>query len=140
MKQDNPFAKLGALDQKLYEDTSSERPTKSTESPVIPENQKSRMLESQNPVKPEIQNAGNPEFQNSSKREFYTKGTYRLCDEALDAIGDAKRILKRQYGVKVNLEEIVETAVIGAHNDLVQNKRQSHLVRKYSGTPEIRNS
>jgi hypothetical protein len=111
MKQDNPFAKLGALDQKLYQETSTEKSV--------------------------VGNAGNPEIQNHTKREFYTKGTYRLCDEALDAIEDAKRILKRQYGLKVNIEEIVEAAILDAYDDLNKNKEQSHLVKKHSGIPEL---
>src|SRR5690242_15350374 len=71
----------------------------------IPETQKSRNqefqktggLETQNTSIPEYQHTIIPETQKSripenpalakpAKREFYTKATYRLCDEALDAI------------------------------------------------------
>jgi hypothetical protein len=148
MKHDNPFANLGALDQKLYQDTSTEKPEAVGESSRIPESQNSRepeihnsrFPEEQNSGKPEPQNAGNPVIQNSAKREFYTKGTYRLCDEALDSIGDAKKILRRQYGVKVNMEEVVEAAILAAYGDLVKNKDKSSLVKKYSGNPEFQKS
>jgi hypothetical protein len=154
MKQDNPFSKLGALDQKLYQDTSDQNSNK--EKSGIPENQNSRKPEpqksrtpvnsisrnpdSQNIGNPEPQETGIPENQNYMKREFFTKGTYRLCDEALDAIGDAKKVLRRQYGVKVNMEEIVEAAILDAYRDLVKNNEKSNLVQRYSGNPEIRRS
>jgi hypothetical protein len=89
---------------------------------------------------PEIQRPRVPVIQNSAKREFFTKATYRLCDEALAAVDDAKNILKRQYKVKVNLEEIVETAVLEAFRDLAENKENSILVIKYSGNPETQNT
>src|SRR5215213_10583306 len=124
MKQDNPFAKLGALDQKLYQETSP----KSVEKSSFPENKKTRT--------PETQTSRTPENQNIAKREFYTKVTYRICDEAVDALGDAKSILKRQYKLKVNMEEIVETAIIEAFKDLTQKGEKSALVSIYSGNPE----
>jgi hypothetical protein len=149
MKQDNPFAKLGALDQKLYTETTSPvRPdTKSTisgnpesQNSGKQEIQKARTLEIQKAREPEIQNSGNPESQKPAKREFYTKGTYRLCDEALDALGSAKAILRRKYKLRVNLEEIVETAVLQAYRDLDENKEKSSLVVTYSRIPENQNS
>jgi hypothetical protein len=143
MKQDNPFAKLGALDQKLYQETSTEKSVVGNAG--NPEIQKSRNIvpqktiipETQYSGKQEVQNAGNPEIQNNTKREFYTKGTYRLCDEALDAIEDSKRILERQYGLKVNMEEIVEAAILEVYDDLNKNKQQSHLVKRHSGIPQL---
>ncbi len=151
MKQDNPFAKLGALDQKLYQDTTPRPQRQDGESSGIPEIQNSRNQEFQNSRKLENQNAIIPETQKTrtpknlvlqkpAKREFFTKATYRLCDEALDAIEDAKKILKRQYGLKVNLEEIVETAVLETYKDLSDNKDRSILVTKHSGNQDIKNS
>ena len=64
----------------------------------------------------------------------------RLCQFFLDALEDAKRILKRKYNAKVNLEEIVETAILEMHKDLIQNEGKAHLVSKYSGNPENKNS
>jgi len=63
-----------------------------------------------------------------------------LCDEALDAIDDAKKVLKRRYQLKVNLEEIVETAVLAAYHDLEENGEKSLLVTTYSRNPENKNS
>jgi hypothetical protein len=101
---------------------------------------KSSIPETQISSNQDIKNAGNQDFHTPSKREFYTKATYRLCDEALDAIGDAKKILKRRYRLKVNLEEIVETAVLEVFQDLEQNGEKSILVTTYSGNPENKNS
>jgi hypothetical protein len=175
MKQDNPFAKLGALDQKLYQDTTPKPPRPEPPASGIPEIQnssnqefqKSRKLDTQNSSNQEIKNISIPDIQNTSiqvsqnaripetqksripenpalvkpaKREFYTKATYRLCDEALDAIEDAKKILKRQFGLKVNLEEIVETAVLAAYKDLSERQEKSTLVTTYAGIPENKNS
>jgi hypothetical protein len=148
MKQDNPFAKLTALDQKLYTETSSKRTGAVGVDSGIPENQDSRKPENlisrnvdiQKPRIPETQKSSIQEIQKPAKREFYTKATYRLCDEALDAVGSAKNILRRQYKLKVNLEEIVETAVLQAYRDLVENKEKSVLVSTYSGIPENQNS
>ena len=127
MKQDNPFAKLGALYQKLYQDT-------------VPKPQRQDVPSSGNP---DIQNTSipdNPVLQKPAKREFFTKATYRLCDDALDAIEDAKKTLKRQFVLKVNLEEIVETAVLEAYKDLSEKGEKSALVTKYSSIPENKNS
>jgi hypothetical protein len=104
------------------------------------ENKNSRNLENKLSSNPENQNSGIPENKNYPKREFFTKATYRLCDEALDALEDAKRILKRKYNAKVNLEEIVETAILEVHKDLIQNEEKSQLVSKYSGNQENQNS
>lgn len=148
MKHDNPFAKLGALDQKLYRETSPQLRDDHNQNSGNQENQNTRNLEINNSSNIEYQNSGIPEnkssrkqgSQNTSKREFFTKATYRLCDEALDAIGDAKNVLRRQYKLKVNLEEIVETAVLKAYKDLVDNKEKSILVSKYSGNQENQKS
>ena len=124
MSQDNPFAKLGALDQKLYQETSSQQVDTKSQNSGNTDNQKTR----------------NQEIQNVTKREFYAKVTYRICDEAVDALEDAKKHLKRQYKLKVNMEEIVETAIIEIYKDLTQQGEKSVLVSKYSGNPENRNT
>jgi protein tyrosine/serine phosphatase len=92
------------------------------------------------PQNPEIQNSRKPEPQKFVKREFFTKATYRLCDEALDAIEDAKKILKRQYKIKVNLEEIAEEAILAAYKDLLNKQEKSILVTTFSGKQEIQKS
>src|SRR5690349_19083031 len=159
MKQDNPFAKLGALDQKLYQETTVKPQSQAGQNSGNPEIQNSRIPETQNTRKLDIKNSSiqefqkprdqepqnsripeNPALEKPAKREFFTKATYRLCDEALDAIEDAKKILKRQYSLKVNLEEIVETAVLDAYQDLAKNKEKSNLVATYSGIPENKHS
>jgi CCR4-NOT transcriptional regulation complex NOT5 subunit len=120
------------------------------------EYQKTRMLDNNNSIIQDNKNTSNPEILNSSiqelktsripvirvvpKREFYQKATYRLSDESLDALEDAKKILKRNYGLKVNLEEIVETAILHAFENLNDKKEKSLLVSKYSGNQEKQNS
>jgi hypothetical protein len=148
MSQDNPFAKLGALDQKLYQETSSQQVNTKSQSSGNPEIQKTRKPDIKQTSLPEFLNSGFPdnqkariqEIQNVTKREFYTKVTYRICDEAVDALEDAKKHLKRQYKLKVNMEEIVETAIIELYKDLTQQGEKSVLVSKYSGNPEDQNT
>ena len=110
-----------------------------------PDFQKTRIPDIQKSSKQENQNAGIPDIQKagtlgSAKRGLYTKATYRLSDEALDAIGEAKRILKRRYQLKVNMEEIVEVAVLEAFKDLVEKQDKSTLVSSFSGKPENKKS
>ena len=148
MSQDNPFAKLGALDQKLYQETSSQQVDTKSQNSGNPENKKARQPDPKKTSIPESQNSGFPdnqktriqEIQNVTKREFYAKVTYRICDEAVDALEDAKKHLKRQYKLKVNMEEIVETAIIEIYKDLTQQGKKSVLVSKYSGNPEDQNT
>ena len=107
----------------------------------IPEFQKTRFPAFQKSSKQENQNAGIPETQKAGmlgnvKRGLYTKATYRLSEEALDAIGEAKRILKRRYQLKVNMEEVVEVAVLEAFKDLEEKQEKSSLVSAFSGKPE----
>jgi vacuolar-type H+-ATPase subunit I/STV1 len=85
-------------------------------------------------VDPELQNARNPESQQSGSRAEYTKATYRLSPEALEAIDDAKRILRRRYQAKVSLEEIAEEAILAAYRDLLDNQQSSMLANKFSGS------
>ncbi|MDQ5853615.1 MAG: hypothetical protein M3380_16400 [Chloroflexota bacterium] len=74
-----------------------------------------------------------PESQQSGNRTDYTKATYRLSPEALEAIDDAKRVLRRRYQVKVTLEEIAEEAILAVYQDLLDNQQSSMLVNKFSG-------
>jgi hypothetical protein len=61
----------------------------------------------------------------------YTKVTYRLSNEAVQAAEDMKALLKRRYGFKrVNLEEIVEEALLAAQRDLEEHQEQGFLVQQ----------
>jgi hypothetical protein len=91
------------------------------------DSQKSRHPASRKPAKQEIQEA--------VSRDRYQKVTYRLSFDAIDAIEDAKRILKRQYGVKASMEEIAEEAILAAYQDLLDKQEASNLVRKFAGKP-----
>lgn len=70
MKHDNPFAKLGALDQKLYQDT--------TPKPLVQEvkgvQEKVAQAKSQHAGKPANQHARVPACQSTSKPESQQPG------------------------------------------------------------------
>lgn len=153
MSQNNPFAKLGALDQKLYQETGPKPENNNSSKQDFkysgkPENKISSIQENKNSGIPEIQHSSIQESKNSSiqspqptaVRKFYSKATYRLSDAALDALSDAKNVLKRRYKLKVDLEEIVETAILEAYKDLTENEDKCILVSKYTGNPENQNS
>ena len=100
-------------------------------------------LADQNAGMPEVQHAGDPASPpldqpsaSTSTRAEYQKVTYRISPEALDAIYEIKRILRRKYGLKAALEEIAEEAILAAYHDLGENQQTSILVNKFSGDPE----
>jgi hypothetical protein len=114
----------------------------------IPENKYSSNPESRKSSNPENKYAGIPdvsdvhdaldlqavpESQDAGNRNRYPKVTYRLNPDAIDAIEVAKRLLRRQYNMKVSLEEIAEEAILEACNDLLKNQKSSKLVNKFSG-------
>lgn len=103
-------------------------------------------LAGQNAGIPASQNSGTQAYQSSGlhssptgSRAGYQKVTYRISPEALEAIDEIKRILRRQYGIKAALEEIAEEAILAALEDLEENKQTSILVNKFSGEPEVQN-
>lgn len=63
--------------------------------------------------------------------QAYTKVTYRLSNDAVQAAEDMKALLKRRYGFKrVNLEEVVEEAILAARRDLEEHQEQGFLVQQ----------
>jgi phage gp29-like protein len=90
------------------------------------------ILASQEAGKPGNQNASNVDDQRETGRSSLGKATYRLSQEALDEIDDAKRILRRQYQLKVSLEEIAEEAIRAVYQDLLENQHASILVSQLS--------
>ncbi len=116
-----------------------------------PANQQTGKLVNQQAVKPVKQKAGKPESQKAGlpaktfvkpanqqtgKRALFQKVTYHLCPEAVDAIEDAKRLLKRRYGRKTTLEEIAEVSILTTYEDLLKNQQASKLVNHLSRNPE----
>lgn len=60
------------------------------------------------------------------------KVTYRFQPEAVEAVEDIRRILRRQHGVrKVNREDIAQAAVLEALRDLETNGNSSFLARVF---------
>jgi len=94
----------------------------------LPELQTSRTPDSANT--PSLRADGKPD------RSAYPKVTYRISPAAIEAIEDARRTLRRQYGIKATLEEIAEVAILTTCTDLEQAQGSSTLVCQLSGDPE----
>jgi hypothetical protein len=61
------------------------------------------------------------------------KVTYRFRPDAVEAVEDIRRILRRQHGVrKVNREDIAQAAVIEALRDLEERGDASFLVSEFT--------
>lgn len=133
-------------EQEMLENQSSGEPE--TQDTSIPENQHHGTTEgwqSGKRVNQQVRTGGRaksarPAKTNSGDRSRYIKATYRLSPEALDAIDDAKRLLRRRHGLKVNLEEIAEEAILAAYRDLQVNNNSSNLVIQLSRNLENRTS
>lgn len=111
----------------------------------LPENKISRKQESINSGKAAIK-ASDPSpipreiSLSPTQRATYKKSTYRLRPEALEALEDIKRHLRRRYDIKLNLEVIVEEAVFIAYRDLLEKEAASVLVEKISGNQDFKKS
>ena len=154
MSQDNPFAKLGAIDQKLYQETApkpageaaEKEPTAQSQHAGTPANQhprntankKSSKLASQTSGKPEIQQTGITKI--PSTVTATEKGTYRFHAEGKYAVEDMKTILIRKHGIKASLEEIAEESVLLAYEDLLENQKSSKLANRLSRMPANKKS
>lgn len=93
------------------------------------------VIKDQEPTSPGSQAVRKPEKQTSSKPDRdspdYTKVTYRVLNEAADAVEDMKLLLKRKYGFKrILLEEIAEVAILGIKRDLDEHQEDSILVQR----------
>ena len=154
MSQDNPFAKLGALDQKLYQETApkpavkeaKKEPEAQSQNVGMPANQHSRMpankksskLASQSSGKQEIQQAGTTKI--SDTVTATEKVTYRFHSEGKYAVEDMKTILIRKHGIKASLEEIAEESILMAYEELLENQHSSKLANRLSSMPENKKS
>jgi len=161
MTQDNPFAKLGALDQQLYQETATKpaesRETKPVKSPIKKSDGKNENASNpaiQQSGKPDIQHASNPAIQTSGTTALQQAGkmiapdhitatekvTYRFHSKGKYAIEDIKTILARKYGIKASLEEIAEESILIVYEDLLENKNASKLANRLARTPENKKS
>jgi phosphoenolpyruvate synthase/pyruvate phosphate dikinase len=62
------------------------------------------------------------------------KVTYRFRPEAVEAVEDIRRILRRQHGVrKVNREDIAQAAVMEALRQLEESGAESFVVKRFAG-------
>jgi hypothetical protein len=138
MAQNNPFAKLGSLDQKLYKDTTPKPSEKTIENASNLANQQSSKPESQQTGKPESQQTGKTEVTPNTTAS--AKVTYRFHPEGKYAVEDMKTILERKHGIKASLEEIAEECILLAYEDLLANQHSSNLANRLSRTPENKNS
>jgi hypothetical protein len=70
--------------------------------------------------------------QSEAEPQERVKVTYRFLPEAVEAVEDIRRILRRQHGVrKVNREDIAQAAVIEALRDLEANGAGSVLAKQF---------
>lgn len=61
------------------------------------------------------------------------KVTYRFRPDAVEAVEDIRRILRRQFGVrKVNREDIAQVAVLHALKSLEADGAGSYLVQEFA--------
>ncbi len=61
------------------------------------------------------------------------KVTYRFTPEAVEAVEDIRRILRRRYGVhKVNREEVAQEAVLEAFRQLEESGADSFLAKRFT--------
>ena len=154
MSQDNPFAKLGAIDQKLYQETALKPAEEAPEKEPIVKSQHSRMPANQHSRMPANKKSSKLESQTSGKQEIQQTGTtiipntviatekvtYRFHPEGKYAVEDMKTILIRKHGIKASLEEIAEEAILLAYEDLLENQHSSKLANRLARTPENKNS
>jgi hypothetical protein len=154
MKQNNPFAKLGALDQKLYQETALKPDVKETEEVLtaksqnagMPDIQKSRMPANKKSSKLASQTSGKQEIQQTGKINLpenitaIEKVTYRFHPEGKYAVEDMKTILIRKHGIKASLEEIAEESILLAYEDLLENQNASKLANRLARNPANKKS
>lgn len=104
-----------------------------------------RILASQLSGKPETRSASNPDSRVSGfpaggsdvvNRAQYEKVTYRISPDAVEAIDEIKRIMRRHHGVKVTREEIAEVAILHALKECQDNQKDGIVVSWLSGKPE----
>ncbi len=96
-----------------------------------------QQLDDQEAGMPENMLASTAEQEDVENRARYPKATYRLSPETLEAIDDAKRTLRRQYNIKVSLEEIAEQAIQAVCLDLQESQDASLLVAMFSGRRKL---
>lgn len=82
---------------------------------------------------PESQKSGTPE----TTAPALAKIGYRISTDAIDAVDDMYRILRRKLGIKhVTRQQIVEKVILAACDDLTTNGEASELAKRLSGTPD----
>jgi len=158
MKTDNPFANLGSIEQKLYQDTTPQAQEQEVGiKPVKEKKEKSQnagMPANQKASKPALQNAGNMASQNTGITASQHAGkitvpahitatekvTYRFHAEGKYAVEDMKTILARKHGIKASLEEIAEESILLAYEELLENQNASKLANRLARTPENKKS
>jgi hypothetical protein len=116
-------------------DQETEQPTEDTLT-RIPETQETRFQENLETRKQENLETSKQVSKETRKRTFFPKVTYQLDPEVTDLLEDTKKTLKRTYGLKVGLAEIVEEGIRVLCHDLEENKETSILVNTFSGKLE----
>jgi hypothetical protein len=126
-QQKSPFARL---DTSLLRSTATPPPANTETS--FQENKETGKQANTETSKQENVETRKQVSKETRKRVLYPKVTYQLDPQVTDILEDTKRTLRRTYGLKVSLAEIVEEGIRAICNDVSQNKETSKLVNKFS--------
>lgn len=149
--RDDPFSKLGSLDQKLFQSTRppvpDSQPAKPVSSPsealpsaTTPSNDQSAEIRSR-----EVGKEGKREISREVGKEDsqetgnllpfdlnvkpYRKDSYLFTDEEFEAVEDLKLELRRNYEVKATKNDIARCAIAFLIADFRKNLDQSSIVK-----------
>ncbi len=90
------------------------------------------ILRSANEVSAELDALEQQDAQDEGAPQERVKVTYRFKPEAVEAVEDIRRILRREHGVrKVNREDIAQAAVLEALRDLEAHGAESFIARRF---------
>jgi hypothetical protein len=124
MSQNNPFAKLGALDQMLYQETTPTRKKDEVEKPVDKQPKEkpaeTNLLANQQTSKPAKKQTSKPTNQQTSKEA--KKQTNLLANQQTSEIPLSTKD-KKKYGTYLREDSILDIQV-----HAIQTKRKDHEV------------
>jgi hypothetical protein len=115
---DKPASPFVGLERAMVRETGRESPPQTTPTEEKPDRQR------------------NDQQATSRAEADSEKVTYRLSLEALDAVEDAKRLLRSRYRIKATRGQIAEAALIAAYADLVTKGEGSSLVKRLTTNTE----
>lgn len=126
----DPFAKLGALDQKLYQKPSELAPTMPQKEPVTTTPKPQSLNASNTANRQAINTAGRHDGKAAGQQASKPseKVTYRFHPQGVKAINEIKWLLLNDHEIKADLAEIAEEAIFIVHKDLMARRQASNIV------------